>query len=55
MNLVILKLWDPKIFLQSFEHSVTCSDTWNNCLVLGTNNGVFVIDGKLLIDLSLFF
>ncbi|CAF0797732.1 unnamed protein product [Brachionus calyciflorus] len=38
------ELWEPKIFLQSFEHSIICSDSWNNCLVVGTNSGVYVID-----------
>ncbi len=40
------RLWEPKIFLQSFEHPITCSDSWNNCLVLASTNGVFVVDGK---------
>ncbi len=40
------RLWEPKIFLQSFEHAITCSDSWNNCLVLATSNGVFLVDGK---------
>ena len=39
------KLWEPKVFLQLFEDSIICSDSWNNCLVTCTSNGVFVIDG----------
>jgi uncharacterized protein YwbE len=38
------ELWEPKVFLHSFEHSVVCSDSWNNCLVVSTANGVFIID-----------
>ncbi|RNA22577.1 GTPase-activating Rap Ran-GAP domain 3 [Brachionus plicatilis] len=37
-------LWEPKLFLQSFEHSILCSDSWNNCLVVGTYTGVYIID-----------
>lgn len=40
----LIKLWEPKFFLQSFEHSIICSDSWNNCLVVGTYSGVYVID-----------
>ena len=44
----MLKLWEPKVFLQLFEDSIICSDSWNNCLVTCTSNGVFVIDGNII-------
>jgi hypothetical protein len=40
------ELWEPKVFLQLFEDTIICSDSWNNCLVVATDNGVFVIDGN---------
>lgn len=39
----------------SFEHSIVCSDSWNNCLVVGTMNGVFVIDEALPWDIKPLF
>lgn len=40
------KIWEPKLYLQSFDHEIVCSDSWNDWLVVGTNDGVFLIDGN---------
>jgi len=47
------QLWEPKVFLQLFEDAIITSDSWNNCLMVSTINGVFLIDGENFLKISL--
>lgn len=40
--------WEPRCIYPDFPHEVVCGDVWlENRLILATENGTFLIEGKL--------
>ena len=45
----IQKPWEPQCFYPDFHYEIICGDSWSdNRLVLATESGVFVVEGKYL-------
>ena len=38
--------WEPQCFLRDFHYDIVCGDSWGDKLLVATNNGTYVLEGK---------
>lgn len=45
--------WEPRCIYPDFHHELVCGDVWlENKLILATENGTFLVEGKLNIEIN---